>query len=111
MFLQICSVGFKTCTNITATFLPEIMFEVTNKLPELHSCSQTPPKRSILYYFPLFLLAKKRDKTKGQICKTLSTKVQNLSKSSSSDKGKQAPYYLGTCVTFGAMLLLRFVLH
>jgi hypothetical protein len=80
-------------------------------VPELDSCNQTPAKEKYFYIIFLFSLPKKTEKTKGQICKTLSAKIQNLSKSSSSDKRKQTPRYLGTWGTFDAMLLLRFVLH
>jgi hypothetical protein len=109
LFLQRCSGGFKTCTNITATVPLEIMNEATNCLNCIPVAKHL--KKSSFVFFLLFSLAKKTDRTKGQICKAFSTKVKNVFKSSFSDKVKQVPHYLGTWATFGAMLLLRFVLH
>jgi hypothetical protein len=110
LFCNFAQVALNTFTNITAAVPLEIMNEVTSCLNCI-PVANTSKREVFLYYFPLFSLEKKADKTKGQICKALSAKVQNLSKSSSSYKGKQVAHYPGTWITFGAMLLLRFVLH
>jgi hypothetical protein len=77
LFLQLCPGGFKNLYQYYSN-TSSGNHKRSNMLPELHFFSQTPAKRSMfLYYFPPFSLAKKTDKTKRQICKTLSAKVQS----------------------------------
>jgi hypothetical protein len=110
-FYNFAQAVLKTCTNIIATVPLEIMNEVISCLNCIPVATHQQKRSTFLYYFPLFSLAKKTYKEKRQICKTLPAIVQNWSKSGSNDKGKQTPHCLESWVTFGAMLLLRFVLY
>jgi hypothetical protein len=51
-FCSFAQVALKTCTNIRATVPLEIM-NGSNKLPEMHSCSQTPAKEKYFYIISL----------------------------------------------------------